>query len=474
MSGRIEADLCIIGGGSGGLTLAAGAAQMGAKVVLVERGRMGGDCLNYGCVPSKALIAAAKAAEAHRGSARFGVAAHEPAVDYAAVMDHVRNAIATIEPHDSVERFEGLGVRVIQAEGRFIGPGEVEAGGQSIAARRFVIATGSSPAIPPVPGLDQVPYLTNKTLWENRTRPEHLLVIGGGPIGIELAQAHRRLGSAVTVIEAMRALGREDPEIAAVALERLRAEGIVLREETGIASVSGGPGSIRAILTDGGTIEGTHLLVATGRRPNLDGLGLDAAGVAYERGGVRVDAGLRSVSNRRVYAIGDAAGGLQFTHVANYHAGLVLRNALFRLPVRAGTDHIPRVTFTDPEIAHAGLSEAEARERHGDGVEVHRFPFARNDRAVAEGATAGLVKVVVGRRGRILGCSIVGHGAGELIHPWALALSAGLGIKAMADYVAPYPTLGEAGKRAAGAYFIPRLFGRPWIRRLVGLLARLG
>jgi len=474
MNGRIVTDLCIIGAGSGGLTLAAGAAQLGAKVVLIERGRMGGDCLNYGCVPSKALIAAAKAADAHRASARFGVAAHEPEVDYAAVMDHVQRAISTIAPHDSVERFEGLGVRVIQAEGRFTGPGEVEAGGQRIAARRFVIATGSSPAIPPVPGLAEVPYLTNETLWENRTLPGHLLVIGGGPIGVELAQAHRRLGSAVTVIEAMRALGREDPEIAAVALGRLRAEGIALREGIGVGSVAAAPGGLRATLTDGSMIDGTHLLVAAGRRPNLDGLGLDAAGVAFERGGIRVDGGLRSVSNPRVYAIGDAAGSLQFTHVAAYHAGLVLRNALFRLPVKASTDYIPRVTFTDPEIAQAGLSEAEAQARHGDAVEIHRFPFAGNDRAIAEAGVEGLVKAVVGRRGRILGCSIVGHGAGELIHPWALALSAGLGIKAMADYVAPYPTLGEAGKRAAGAYFTPRLFDNPWVRRLVRLLARLG
>ena len=317
-------------------------------------------------------------------------------------------------------------------------------------------------------------YLTNEALWENRVLPSHLIVIGGGPIGIELAQAHRRLGSRVTVIEAARALGREDPEVAAVAIDHLRAEGVDIREGLAVASVASSAGVVRVSLADGTPMQGSHLLVAAGRRPTLEGLDLDAAGVAFDRHGIRVDSGLRSLSNRRVYAIGDAAGGLQFTHVASYHAGLVLRSALFRLPVRAHTDHIPRVTFTDPELAHVGLTETEARERHGGAVEVHRSPFAESDRAIAEGRAVGLVKAVTGRRGRILGCSIAGPAAGELIHPWALALSSGLGVKAMAGYVAPYPTLAEAGKRAASAYFAPRLFRSAWIRLAVRLLARLG
>ena len=473
MGERITADLCVIGAGSGGLSVAAGAVQMGASVVLIERGRMGGDCLNFGCVPSKSLIAAAKAARAHRASAPLGVAGHEPEVDYAAAMDHVQRTIAAIAPHDSEERFSGLGVRVIRAHARFTGPAEVSAGDHVVAARRFVVATGSSPAVPPIPGLDSVPYLTNETLWDNRTLPGTLVVIGGGPVGIELAQAHRRLGSRVVVVEAARVLGREDPEMAAVALDRLRAEGVEIREGVGITGVSGADGAIRLTLEGGEAVEATHLLVATGRRANVEGMGLDEAGVRHDKGGVAVDRGLRSVTNRRVYAIGDAAGGLQFTHVANYHAGLVLRSALFRLPVRTRDEVIPRVTFTEPEIAHVGLTEAEARERHA-GVEVHRFPFAESDRALAEGETEGLVKVIAGRRGRILGCSIAGAQAGELIHPWAVALSAGLGLKAMANYVAPYPTLGEASKRAAGAYYAGRLFGNPWVRRALRLLARLG
>ncbi len=474
MAERITADLCIIGAGSGGLSVAAGAAQMGARVELIEAHKMGGDCLNFGCVPSKALIAAAKAAQTHRSSAHLGIADHEPKVDYAAVMAHVHRTIAAIAPHDSVERFEGLGVRVIQAHGQFTGPAEVTAGGHVIAARRFVIATGSAPAVPPIPGLDTVPYLTNETLWDNRDLPETLIVVGGGPIGIELAQAHRRLGSRVIVLEALVTLGREDPEITAVALARLRAEGVDIRDGAKVAEVSGVAGAIRVTLVGGEVLEGTHLLIATGRQANVEGLGLDSAGVDFDRRGVTVGRDLRSVSNRRIYAIGDVAGGLQFTHVANYHAGLVIRSALFRLPVTNRTGHIPRVTYTDPEVAQAGLTEAEAREQFGDAVEVHRFSFAESDRALAEGKPEGLVKAMTGPRGRILGCSIVGVQAGELIHPWALALASGLKIGAMAGYVAPYPTLGEAGKRAAGAYYTPRLFGNRWIKLAVRLLARLG
>lgn len=469
----LRPDLCVIGAGSGGLSVAAGAVQMGASVVLVEGGEMGGDCLNVGCVPSKSLIAAAAAAQAHRASAPFGVAADEPAVDYAAVMEHVQAVIRGIAPHDSQERFERLGVTVLRERARFADPRAVTAGEHRVEARRFVIATGSSPAVPPIPGLAEADHLTNETLWSNRTLPAHLLVIGGGPIGLELAQAHRRLGSAVTVLEAERALSKDDPETAAIVLDRLRAEGVDLREGAKIAEVRQQDGGSTIVLDGGETIEGSHLLVAAGRRPNLEDLGLDAAGVAHDRRGVTVDRGLRSVSNRRVYAVGDIAGGLQFTHVAGHQAGLVIRSALFRLPVRYDPDIVPWVTFTDPELAQAGLTERQARERHGR-VEIARFPFAENDRARAGRASEGLVKAVIGRRGRILGASIVGAHAGELIHPWALALSKGLKIGDMAGYVAPYPTLGEASKRAAGAYFAPRLFESSAVKTVVRLLSRLG
>ncbi|MGS4946893.1 dihydrolipoyl dehydrogenase family protein [Meridianimarinicoccus sp. RP-17] len=467
---KITCDICIIGGGSGGLSVAAGAAQMGARTVLVEGHKMGGDCLNYGCVPSKALLAAAKAAHAQESGAAFGVAPHVPHVDFAAAKDHVTRAIATIEPHDSVERFEGLGVRVIQDWGRFTGPRTLEAGGHEITARRFVIATGSGPFVPPIPGLDGVPYLTNETVFDLRDRPEHLIVIGGGPIGMEMAQAHRRLGCRVTVIEAAKALGREDPELAAIALENLRAEGIEIREDTAVTAVAGQAGAI-TVTTGAGDVTGSHLLVAVGRRVALDRLNLAAAGVEHTPRGVTVDAGLRS-TNRRIYAVGDAAGGAQFTHLAGYHAGLVIRSALFGLPAKARTDHIPRATYTDPELAQVGLTEAEARKDHGDKLEVYRVPFSGNDRAIAQGQTDGLLKLMV-VRGRPVGVSIVGPQAGELIGLWALVIANRLKLTAVANMVAPYPTLGEIGKRAAGAYFSPRLFESATVKRIVGLVQRI-
>lgn len=468
---RIRTDLCVIGAGSGGLSVAAGAVQMGARVVLVEAGEMGGDCLNAGCVPSKALIAAAKAAQAMRAGGPFGIAPVAPAVDFGAVKDHVARVIAAIAPHDSQARFEGLGVRVIRAHARFVASDRVVAGEAEITARRFVVATGSRPFVPPIPGLDGVPYLTNETVFALRERPTHLIVIGGGPIGIELAQAHRRLGCAVTVVEAAHALGREDPELAAVVLDRLRAEGVVLREGTTVARVHETGGALVVETGAGERIEGSHLLVAVGRQVQVEGLGLKEAGVEYTRKGVTVGPGLRSVSNRRVYAVGDAAGGAQFTHLAGFHAGIVIRQALFGLPARADRAPIPRVTFTDPELAQVGLTEAEARAAHGSRLSVVRWRFADNDRAQAEGQTEGLVKVMV-VHGRPVGAGIAGHGAGELIAPWVLAISARLTMAAMAGAVLPYPTRAEVGKRAAGAYFSPKLFANPWVKRVVALVQR--
>jgi len=468
---RIETDLCIIGAGSGGLSVAAGAAQMGARVVLIEAGRMGGDCLNTGCVPSKALLAAAKHAHAMTTGAEFGVAPTPPRVDFAAAKDHVARVIAAIAPHDSQERFEGLGVEVIRAHARFTSPREVEAGDAVIAARRFVIATGSSPAVPPVPGLDSVPFETNETIFGLRARPGHLVVIGGGPIGLEMAQAHRRLGSEVTVIEAARALGRDDPELAATVLEALRAEGVTIAEDAAVAAVRGTAGALEVETAGGAVYRGTHLLVAAGRRANTDGLGLDAAGIAHDPRGVIVDAGLRT-SNRRVYAIGDAvAGGLQFTHVAGYHAGLVIRSALLGLPAKLRDDHLPWVTFTDPELAHVGLTEAAARTRYGGQLQVVTTGYAENDRARAEGRTGGRVKLLVAN-GRPVGADIVGPQAGELIQLWGFAIANRMKMTAVANMVAPYPTLGEVNKRAASAYFSPRLFGSPWIRRFVRLVQK--
>ncbi|MCB1367031.1 MAG: FAD-dependent oxidoreductase [Rhodobacteraceae bacterium] len=470
MSETIKTDICVIGGGSGGLSVAAGAVQMGADVVLVEGGAMGGDCLNYGCVPSKALLAAAKHAHAMTTGKAFGITPVAPKVDFAAVQAHVAGVIAGIAPHDSVARFEGLGVRVIEAYGRFLSPRELQAGDTVIRARRFVIATGSSPLVPPIPGLDKVPYLTNETIFANIDLPDHLIIIGGGPIGLEMAQAHRRLGAKVTVLEGMKALGKDDPELATIALDRIRAEGVTIIEGATVTEVRGKSGAISVTTGDGNIHEGSHLLVAVGRRANTETLDLVKAGVETGRTGITVDAGLKT-TNRRIYAIGDVAGGLQFTHMAGYQAGVVIRSALFGLPSRATNAHIPWATYTDPELAHAGLSEADARAQYGSRLEVVRFAFADNDRARAERATDGLIKVMV-VKGRPVGVSIVGAQAGELIGLWSLAIANRLKMGAIAAMVTPYPTLAEINKRAAGAYFSPRLFDNPMVKRIVRLVQR--
>ena len=468
---KIVADICIIGAGSGGLSIAAGAAQMGARVVLVEGDKMGGDCLNAGCVPSKALLAAGKAAQAIRNGATFGITPVDPVIDFAAVKDHVARTIATIEPMDSQQRFEGFGVRVIRAWGSFTSPRDLVAGDVTIRARRFVVATGSRPFVPPIPGIETVPYLTNETIFAQRDRPDHLLILGGGPIGMEMAQAHRRLGCQVTVIEGAAPLGRDDPDCAAVVLAALIAEGVVIKSGHAVARLRKTDTGVEAVLADGETITGTHLLVAAGRAVALDKLNLAAAGVDFTRKGVTVGPNLRS-TNRRVYAVGDAAGGLQFTHVAGAHAGIFIRQALFGLPAKFATHAIPWVTYTDPELAQVGLTEAEAQAKHGAALTVLRQDFHHNDRATAEAKAHGLLKLMV-VKGRPVGVSIVGPQAGELIGLWALAISARLKISAVAGMIAPYPTLGEISKRAAGAYFSPTLFDNPRLKQVVRLVQRL-
>jgi pyruvate/2-oxoglutarate dehydrogenase complex dihydrolipoamide dehydrogenase (E3) component len=468
-------DLCVVGAGSAGLSVAAIAASFGASVVLIERDRMGGDCLNVGCVPSKAVIAAAARAHAMRDAARFGLEPADPQADYARVREHVRGVIAAIAPNDSAERFSTMGVRVIAAEARFTDPRTVAAGGAMIRARRFVLATGSRPAAAPIPGLDGVPYLTNETVFDLERRPERLIVIGGGSIGVELAQAHRRLGAAVTVIEAATLLSREDPEMTGYVERALVSDGVEVRSGAAIESVGMRGERIVVLLKAGEAIEGSHLLVATGRTPTTGGLGLDGAGIAVERAGIVVDKGLRT-TNRRVYAIGDCAGGpaapYRLTHAANHQAGLVIRNALFRLPVDVTKAPMPRVTFTDPELAVVGVSEAEARAA-GRAIRVLRWPFADNDRAQAERTAEGLVKAVVTRRGTVLGCAIAGPHAGELIAPWVLATARRQKVQHLAGIVFPYPTLSEVTKRAAVEFVRPSA-QNAWVRRLVRVARAFG
>ena len=410
-----------------------------------------------------------------RSSDAFGISAQGAQVDFAKVMAHVQSVIAAIAPIDSAERFTGLGVRVIMGQAKFIDRRTVAVGDIEIRARRFVIATGSTPALPPIPGIDSGPYLTNENIFKLTERPKDLIVIGAGPIGLEMAQAFRRLGSKVTVLEAATPLAKDDPECAAIVLDRLEREGVVIRsgvKVTGVAHASG----IVTVTTEGEgdekTVTGTHILVATGRKPTTDGLDLDAAGVRYDRAGIVVNKKLKT-ANRRVYAIGDvAAGQLQFTHAANYHAGLVIRNALFRLPVRVNNDVIPWVTFTEPELAQTGLTEAKARERKLK-IRILRWPYHDNDRAQAERETHGHIKVITTVKGKIVGATIVGIEAGELITTWTLAIAQGLNIRSLTGIVVPYPTLSEIGKRAAIDFFTPSLTS-PWVRRIIALMRIFG
>ena len=473
----LKADICIIGGGSGGLSVAAGAAQLGASVVLFERAEMGGDCLNTGCVPSKAMLEAAKIAKiANNGMPSMGISAGQAEIDFGAVKAHVRDVIAGIAPHDSEERFRGLGVNVIKSEASFTSKDSVTAiqDGEpiSVRAKYFVVATGSHPVAPPINGLEGVSYYTNETIFDLNEKPQHLIIIGGGPIGIEMAQAHRRLGCDVTVLEAFAIMGRDDPDLVGRLMTKMTDEGIRLIEQARITSITQNGARIMIDISDWECIEGTHLLVAAGRRPNIDKLNLEAASISYDARGIQTDNRLRS-SNKRVYAIGDVAGRHQFTHVAGYHAGIVIRNILFKLPAKLRDDAIPWVTYTDPELAQTGLTWTEAVSRYGaEAVRRTDWELRDNDRARAARRTEGLIRVISDKKGKILGASILAPNAGELIHSWTLALQAGLKMSAMAGTIAPYPSWSEASKRAAGAFFTERLFSAR-TKKLVQFLLKL-
>ena len=470
----IKADVCVIGAGSGGLSAAVGAAQMGASTVLVEGAKMGGDCLNYGCVPSKSLLAAAKVSHQAKTMQRLGLKCGTFKIDHGGVYDYIQKVIDTIAPHDSVERMESLGIRVFRQTGYFISRKKLQVGEDIIRAKRFIIATGSTPAIPVIPGLrnrDKVPYFTNETIFKVQAHIKHLIIIGGGPIGIEMAQAHVRLGSQVTLIQRSHIMHRDDEEAVAVIRERLQHEGVVLLEDSEIKKLEKVDGSITVTVAKEGkqkTITGSHILVAAGRRPNLDSLRLGAAGVVYSSEGIKVNQRLRT-SNRRIYALGDVIGQALFTHMANYHAGIVLRNILFGLRSKAKTSAMPWVTYTDPELAQVGMTEVIARQQYKNGLRILRFDFSENDRAQTEHATQGLIKVVATKRGKVLGVTIVGAHAGELVLPWSLAITQGLKVGAIASSIVPYPTYSEVSKRVAGSFFTPTLFSNR-VRRVVRFL----
>jgi len=458
-------DLCIIGAGSAGLSVAATAALLGVRTVLIERDRMGGECLNTGCIPSKSLLAASKAAHTVRAARVFGIEA-EPTIDFKRTHAYVHSVIKAIAPHDSVERFQKLGVEVIRGAARFTDPRTIAtACGRVIRARRVVIATGSEPAVPPIPGLDRVKFFTNENIFDNDVLPEHLIVVGAGPIGIELGQAHHRLGAEVTVLERANALPNDDQELARALLKHLSAEGLTIRENADVQDVRCEGGRISVKVVESGqtsNVYGTRLLLATGRKPRVEGLGLEDAGVEYNSKGIVVDDRLRTTA-RGVYAAGDVVDAPHFTHVCSYHAGIVIKNALFHLPAKVNYRSLPWVTYTDPELAQVGLTEEKAREQCGDGVRIVRIPFAANDRAQTENQTDGMLKLVAARSGKVLGASILGAHAGELTHLWVVAIEQGLKLRDLAQMIAPYPTWGELNKAAASEFSRPLLTS--WLAR---------
>lgn len=474
MEEELKPDLCVIGAGFGGLAVATAAAQLGVAVVLVEKSRMGGTALNFGDIPSKALRAAARRASAIRGAARFGVDVLEAKIEPRRVHDHVHGVIAAIAPNHSVERLTGLGIRVIQAEASFVDRTTLQAGDVLIRAKRFVIATGSSPVSPAISGIGETPYLTPETLFDIGERIQHLIILGGGAAALELAEAYCLLGSEVTVIDAGSFLPGEDPEGVRLILDHLQAAGVALRATTHVDSVEPSVQGV-AVHVSGtaGTeiVKGSHLLIAGERKPNLASLGLERAKIKHDANGIKVNEQL-TTSNSRVYAIGDVAGGAQSTHRAAFQARIVIRNALFRLKPKASAAVIPRVVYTDPELAQVGLLEAEARKRHRK-IRILRWPYAENDRAQAERKTQGFIKVITARNGTILGCTIVGAAAGELIQLWVMAIAKAMRISEISSLVLPYPTLSELSKRVGFGYYGPVL-AKSGLRSFIELLRRLG
>lgn len=459
-----DAELIVIGAGSAGLSVAAGAVQMGARVILIEGGEMGGDCLNTGCVPSKALIEAARHAKAAVAAAKLGVSCSQVEIDYASIMQHVHATIATIEPHDSQERFENLGVRVIRGYARFTSKNAIIVENETITGRRIVVATGANAVTPPIKGLDQVGYFTNESFFENYDQPDHLIIVGGGPIGIEMAQAHAQLGIKTTLIERFEILPRELADTRDLVRKKLSHDGVSVFENCDILGIKESDAIKSITLGDGQIIDGSHLLIATGRRANFQGLNLSAAGIETTDVGIKVDDSLRT-TNRAVYAIGDVIGREQFTHVAGYHASLVVRSALFGLPAKVKTHHIPRVTYCDPEVASVGdISD-------GPGIEKYRVEYNGLDRAIAGDRAEGFAQMWV-KNGRVRGVTIVGAQAGELIHFWSLIIAQNLKLSKVSSVITPYPTLSDINKKLIGAYFTPRLFDNAMIKSFVKRIQR--
>jgi pyruvate/2-oxoglutarate dehydrogenase complex dihydrolipoamide dehydrogenase (E3) component len=464
-------DVVVIGGGPGGLVIASVAGQLGLRVTLLEKTEhLGGDCLHSGCVPSKTLINTARLAHRMRHAAQYGLPACDPDIDINGVLDRVDSVIARIQQHDDPERFRRYGCDVRFGAARFLNPHEITVNDEIIRGKRYVIATGSQPVVPPIPGIAEAGYDTNETIFRRRELPSRLAVIGGGPVGVELGQAFARFGSRVTIVEAAdRILPMADSEVSAVLRQVLEGEGITLHLSCQVANARRDGDSRQLFLTNGATIECERILVAAGRRPAVYGLGLDEAGVEYNNRQVVVDARLRT-RQPHIYAIGDVCGPYQFTHMAEYQAGIILAGLLFRVPRKVDYRVVPRVTYTDPEAAEVGLTEQEAQAQ-GLRYEVARFPLNQIDRAITDGLDEGFLKILI-VRGRVAGASLVGAQAGELIHELALAMQVRARAGDISRLIHAYPTLSQIHRRAINARYAPRLYSGK-ARLLARLINRL-
>lgn len=464
-------DLVIIGGGPGGLVVASVAAQLGLKVTLIEQsGQLGGDCLHSGCVPSKTLIDTARSVHATRIGVQSGLLSAMPEVDFGKAIERIERVVQRIQQHDDPERFRGYGCDVRFGKAAFVSPREVAVDEEIVTARRFVIATGSRPAIPPVFGLEQAGFDTNETIFRRRVLPDHLAVIGGGPVGVELAQAFARLGSRVTIVElAERLLGVAEPAASAVLQQALEREGISVHTGAELATVRRDGDSRQLQLADKQTIECDRILVAGGRLPVVHGLGLEEAGVEFSNRGIQVDRRLRT-TQKHIYAVGDVCGPYRFTHMAEYQAGIALANIAFRVPRKADYRVVPWAVYTDPEVAAVGLTQAEA-DAQGIKYEVAHFPMDDVDRAMTDNAATGFASILV-RRERVLGATLVGAHAGELIHELALAMQVNARVSAITELIHAYPTYAQIHRRALNSRRAHLLQSRK-LRMLVWLLNRL-
>ena len=477
MADILTPDLCVMGAGSGGLAVAEVARAYGASVVLVEKARLGGNALSTGAIPAKALVAAAAHAQAVREGGAFGIAADDPRVNFRRVHDHVEQVINALAPQHAAARLGALGVEVVEGTARFINRRAVTAGDTEIRARRFVIATGARLPVPSIPGLDAVPYFTSETILDNTRKLTHLVVIGGGPLGLELAQAYARLGSQVTLAENGPMLPGYDPELAAIALKRIAEEGVSLWPHAAVTAIQPRSMGIGVVVQNGESeqlLDASHILIAAERMPNLAGLDLDKAGIRMSKADPRLlqlSPALKT-TNARVYAVGDAAGG-QSVQAAVQQAHAVVRSVLLGIMAKPDPLRVPRVVSTDPELAEIGLNESSARTRHGIGFRVTRWSYADNDRARAARETYGLAKLITDRSGRILGAGVVGPGAAELVSLFSLAMASGLGANKLAELVAPYPSFAEIAVRL-GEEFRRGEAAKPLLRQWISLNKLLG